>query len=183
MEVLSSVTQLFLYGKFRLDRLAAEVTDLEKALSEGNAEALVRMYDRLLTTIPYDIYEREEKKYARAGTDKNSRIYPLAESFYHALLFSMLWAACARTTAENHSYKGRSDIEAEKNGHRYVIELKVAEGKDASDKAAETAMRQIHEKGYADKYAEDVTIIGIAVDRETRRIGASKMERRSPPLF
>jgi hypothetical protein len=91
----------------------------------------------------------------------------------------MLWAACASATAGNHSYKGRSDIEAEKNGHRYVIELKVAEGKGASEKAAESAMRQVHEKGYADKCAgKGVTIIGIAVDKEARRVGASKIERR-----
>jgi hypothetical protein len=173
-EVLSSAARLFLYGKLGIGGFGVEANDLEKALSEGNAGELVRMYDRLLAAIPYDIYEREEKKYA--GADKDSRIYPLAESFYHALLFAMLWSACAHTTAENHSYKGRSDIEAEKNGNRYVIELKVAEGKDASEKAAETAMRQIHEKGYADKYAgQGVTLIGIAVDRETRRIGASEI--------
>jgi hypothetical protein len=178
-EVLSSVARLFLYGKLDIRGFSVEANNLEKALSDGDAAELVHMYDRLLATIPYDIYEREEKKYAGAGTDKNSGIYPLAESFYHALFFSMLWAACANTTAENHSYKGRSDIEAEKNGHRYVIELKVAEGKDASEKAAESAMRQIHEKGYADKYAgEDVTIIGIAVNKEARCVGASKIERR-----
>jgi hypothetical protein len=89
----------------------------------------------------------------------------------------MPWASCTHTTAENHSYKGRSDIEAAKNGHHYVIELKIADGTSASEKAAETAIRQIHEKGYADKYAgKDVTVIGIAVDKEARRVGASKIE-------
>ncbi|MDR2179750.1 MAG: hypothetical protein LBP21_05550 [Synergistaceae bacterium] len=47
MEVLSSVTQLFLYGKYNLEGFAAEVNDLEKAMSEGDAEELVRMYDKL----------------------------------------------------------------------------------------------------------------------------------------
>jgi predicted RecB family endonuclease len=91
----------------------------------------------------------------------------------------MLWASRANTTAENHSYKGRSDIEAEKNGHRYVIELKAAEGTHAAEHAAETAMRQIHEKGYADKYAgKEVTLVGIGIDKEARRVGAYKIERR-----
>jgi hypothetical protein len=177
-EVLSSVARLFMYGKLDVRGFSVDANDLEKALSEGNAGELVRMYDRLLTTIPYDIYEREEKKYAWTGTDKNRGSYPLAESFYHSLLFSMLWASCTHTTAENHSYKGRSDIEAAKNGHHYVIELKIAYGTSASEKAAETAIRQIHEKGYADKYAgKDVTVIGIAVDKEARRIGAFKIEK------
>jgi hypothetical protein len=178
MEVLSSVAQLFLYGKYNVEGFAAEVNDLEKALSEGNAEELVRMYDRLLMTIPYDIYEREERKYAEANASEKYKAYALAESFYHALLFSMLWASCARTAAENHSYKGRSDIEAEKNGQRYVIELKIADGASASEKAAEAAILQIHEKGYADKYAGTcATLIGLGVDRVSRRVGASKIER------
>jgi hypothetical protein len=178
MEVLSSVAQLFLYGKYNVKGFTAEANDLEKALSEGNAEELVRTYDRLLMTIPYDIYEREERKYAEANADEKYKAYALAESFYHALLFSMLWASCAHTAAENHSYKGRSDIEAEKNGQRYVIELKIAGDANASEKAAEAAMSQIHEKGYADKYAGTrATLIGLGVNRVSRRVGASKIEK------
>jgi hypothetical protein len=178
-EVLSSVARLFLYGKLDIKGFGAEANNLEKALSEGNAEELVRKYDMLLATIPYDIYVREERKYAEANAGGKYKAYALAESFYHALLFSMLWASRANTTAENHSYRGRSDIEAEKNGHRYVIELKAAEGTCASEKAAESAMRQIYEKGYADKYAgKEVTLVGIGVDRVSRRVGAYKIEKR-----
>ncbi|MDR1622040.1 MAG: PD-(D/E)XK nuclease domain-containing protein, partial [Synergistaceae bacterium] len=67
------------------------------------------------------------------------------------------------------------------NGHHYVIELKVAEGKEASEKAAEAAMRQIREKGYADKHApkngKNVTLLGLAVDKKARQIGQAKIER------
>ena len=80
--------------------------------------------------------------------------------------------------AENHSYWGRSDIEAEKNGHRYVIELKVADGKEAAEKATDEAMRQIREKGYADKYADKgATLIALAVDRERRRVAGWRIEQ------
>jgi hypothetical protein len=131
------------------------------------------MYDRLLTVIPYDIYTREEAKYT-----KENHARPRAESFYHAILFSMIWSSRVRTTAENHSYKGRSDIEAEKNGHYYVIELKVTGGKKAAEKAADEAIKQIREKGYADKYAgTDVTLVGIGVDRKARRVGGVRIER------
>jgi predicted RecB family endonuclease len=80
--------------------------------------------------------------------------------------------------AENHSYKGRSDIEAEKNGHYYIIELKVSQGKENAERAAKTAIRQIREKGYADKYTGmDATLIGIGVDNEARRVGGVKIEK------
>ncbi|MDR1874847.1 MAG: PD-(D/E)XK nuclease domain-containing protein, partial [Synergistaceae bacterium] len=144
------------------------------------------------------IYEREERKYTERVRDADytpSR----AESFYHALLFALIWASRTPTTAENHSYWGRSDIEAEKNGHRYVVELKVADGKEAAEKAADEAMRQIREKGYADRYKENrksvrgsatlesttlgsttrgsTTLIGLAVDRSARRVGGYRIEK------
>jgi hypothetical protein len=53
-----------LYGKLDIRGFSAEVNNLEKALSEGNAEELVRMYDKLLMTILCDIYVREDRKYA-----------------------------------------------------------------------------------------------------------------------
>ena len=70
--------------------------------------------------------------------------------------------------------------EAEKNGYHYVIELKVADGKEAAERATDEAMRQIREKGYADKYAKDVgqgaTLIAMAVDRTKRRVAGWRIE-------
>ena len=177
MEVLSSVAKLFLYGKLKAPNAGSFAIDLEEALERGDAEGLVKIYNALLAALPYDIYEREESKYARERQRKDRLVIPYAESFYHALLFSLLWASLTNTTAENHSYWGRSDIEAEKNGHRYVIELKVAEGKEAAGKAAEEAMRQIREKGYADRYAKSgAVLIGLAVDRSARRVAEYRIE-------
>jgi hypothetical protein len=169
------VAKLFVQGKLHVKGFGMEANTLMQALADGNAEELIRVYDRLLAAIPYDIYEREERKYAEGK--KNGDFYPLAESFFHALFFSMLWSSCTYTTAENHSYRGRSDIEAEKNGHRYVIELKIADGKEASEKAAEEAIRQIHKKGYADRYAgQNAVLLGLGVDREARRVGKARIE-------
>jgi hypothetical protein len=181
MEVLSSVAKLFLREKFAIPDAGFATVELEEALTRGDAESIVKTYNALLASLPYDIYERETRKYDAEHAKTVVSTAPYAESFFHALLFSMLWSSRVNTTAENHSYKGRSDIEAEKNGHCYVIELKVAEGKEASEKAAEAAMRQIHEKGYADKYAQnakkDVTLLGLAVDKHARRVGRAIIER------
>jgi hypothetical protein len=181
MEVLSSVARLFLYGKYEIPGASAAANNLEKAMGEGCAEELVKVYNSLLASLPYDIYDREDRKYAqeqKKGEKGNDFLPRYAESFYHALLFSLLSSSRINTSAENHSYWGRSDIEAEKNGHRYVIELKVAEGKEAAEKAADSAMRQIRGKGYADKYiGGDVTLMALAVDRTARRVAAHRTEK------
>jgi hypothetical protein len=176
MEVLSSVARLFLREKLEISNAGFATVELEDALTRKDAESLVKTYNILLTSLPYDLYEQENRKYEIERVKKGT-VSQYAESFYHALLFTMLWSSRIHTTAENHSYKGRSDIEAEKNGHRYIIELKIAEGKEASEKAAEAAIRQIHEKGYADKYAgQDVTLIGLGIDRQARRAAKARIE-------
>ena len=86
----------------------------------------------------------------------------------------MLWSSGVTTLAENHSYRGRSDIEVLHRGHVYVVELKVADGADASIQAAEDAISQIHAKGYADKH-RGARLIGLAVDRTARQVGAYKI--------
>ncbi|MDR1621934.1 MAG: ATP-binding protein [Synergistaceae bacterium] len=174
MEVLSAVAKLFLYGKFEFTEAGVSANNLERALEEGRVEELIEIYNSLLASLPYDIYEREERQYAEEWSVKNHAPYR-AESFYHALLFALLWSSRIRTNAESHSHWGRSDIEAEKNGYRYVIEMKVANGPKATAKAADDAMKQIRAKGYADKYGTDVVLIALAIDRTQRRIGAFRI--------
>jgi hypothetical protein len=152
---------------------------MEKVVSHGDAEGIVKIYNSLLAGLPYDVYVREDAKYAQTLEREDTiKTVPYAESFYHALLFTLLWASRVNTVAENHSYWGRADVEAEKNGYRYVIELKVAEGEEESKKAADEAMRQIREKGYADKYASTgATLIAVAVDKEKRRVAGYVIEK------
>lgn len=167
-EVLSSIANLFLYGKLDNPDTGLLRVDLEESLAQGKAEDLVLHYNRALSAIPYDIYTREEKKYEAELAKGELSFSNLAESFFHAVLFVLLWASRLTTIAENHSYKGRSDIEVLKNGHHYVIELKVAED----------GMTQIREKGYADKYEPGTaTLIALAVDRAARLVKAHRIER------
>ncbi|MDR1621933.1 MAG: PD-(D/E)XK nuclease domain-containing protein, partial [Synergistaceae bacterium] len=97
------------------------------------------------------------------------------EAFYHALLLVLLWSSRIPTRAENHSYKGRSDVEIQYRGKAYVVELKTAEGQSACQRAADEAVEQIRAKGYADKYGTGVVLIGLAIDRTQRRIGAFRI--------
>jgi hypothetical protein len=163
MEVLSSMSKLFLYGKFNLPMFTSVNLSMEKAASNGDAEGIIKIYNALLTSIPYDVYEGVILK---------------TEHFYQAILFASLWSSRIKTTAENHSYLGRSDIEAEKSGHHYVIEMKIAKGKEASEKAVDKAMEQIFKKGYADKYAiSGAFLIALVVDSENRCVGGWKIQK------
>ena len=173
-EVLSSMANLFMYSKYENQNSGSMRLDLETALAGGDAEALVMSYRRTLAAIPYDIHAKEEKKYELDREKGDLSMSNIAESFYHAVLFTMLWASGVTTLAESYSYRGRSDIEVLHKEHFYVIELKVADGAEASARAADDAMAQIHAKGYAEKY-KGARLIGMAVDRQARQVGAYKI--------
>ena len=169
MEVLSAVSRLFMREKLGLPNAEIRAVDAKNALKEGKAEDFVGVYNAMLSSIPYDIYSREERKYTGRPQE--------AESFYHALLLAMLWGAQIDAIPEKHSHKGRSDLEISVNGLCYLMELKIAAGKEACGKAADSAMRQIHEKGYASSYEmRGAILIAIAVNSEDRCVGAFKIE-------
>ena len=127
-----------------------------------------------MSAIPYDIYERENRKYEFERQKGILSLGNLAESFYHSILFTLLWASGVSTQAETLSYRGRSDIEVRHKGHNYVIELKIADTKEKAEKAADEALAQIYAKGYADKYPT-AKLLGVAIDRSKRLVGAYRM--------
>ena len=175
-EVLSSMAYLFLYSKTGNTDVGVTRSYIERSFDEGRPEDLIPYFNQVLAAIPYDIYEREERKYSEAHS--SIIMNNLAESFFHALLFTLIWAARLTTVAENHSYHGRSDIEIIKNNHHYVVELKIADNEPSCEMAADEAMAQIRQKGYADRFAPgEATLIGIAVDRQARLVKAHRMEK------
>lgn len=172
-EVLSSMAAILMYKNLNNPDTAVIMSELDKALSNNDTEYFVTLYNKTLAAIPYDIYDKEERKYE---DEKRKRLlsYNLAESFYHSIMFTMLWTAGVTTLSENHSYRGRSDIEILHKNNVFIIELKVAEGAEKSKQAAEEGMKQIIAKGYCDKY-QNPKLISIAVDKTQRQIGAYKI--------
>ena len=176
-EVLSSMAYLCMYAKLDYADSGTLRNALERYFNADKPEGLITCFNQLLAAIPYDIYEREERKYSEAHA--SIIMNNLAESFFHAMLFTLIWAARLTTIAENHSYHGRSDIEIIKNHHHYIVELKIADNEAECEKAADDAMAQIRAKGYADRFAPgEATLIGIAVDRVARLVKAHRIERR-----
>ena len=101
---------------------------------------------------------------------------------YEAWYAGMLYA-CFRTIGldlrvEDSSGRGRADMVVLHGGQVFVFEFKMADGQDDSEPAARSAIEQMREKGYAEKYrdrGEPVHLVGIAFNREDRNLATVKV--------
>ncbi len=88
------------------------------------------------------------------------------EHHFHAMLYTLFVSFGADVVAEDLSAKGRADLTLKMPKGIYILELKY-------DDTADNALRQIDERGYADKYALDgrpVTKVGLAFSSKERNI-------------
>ena len=95
------------------------------------------------------------------------------EHHYHVILYTLLTAFGAEITAEEPSAKGRADIILKMPQGIYVIEIKY-------DDTADEALKQIDQRGYADKYRADgrpITKVGVAFSSKERNITEYKFVR------
>ena len=80
------------------------------------------------------------------------------EAYYHSIFFAIMSVLGFKTLAEVSVSKGRIDAVLEYRDKVYVFEFKYckcpqgAEKKKIADKALEQGMKQITDRGYADKY-------------------------------
>ena len=92
---------------------------------------------------------------------------------YEAWYAGMLYA-CFRTIGldirvEDSSSRGRADMVVLHGGQVFVFEFKMADGEGDRDAVAQQAIKQIQEKGYAEKYRdrkEPIHLIGVAFGRD-----------------
>jgi len=88
------------------------------------------------------------------------------EHHFHAMLYTLFVSFGADVVAEDLSAKGRADLTLKMPKGIYILELKY-------DDTADNALRQIDERGYADKYALDgrpITKVGLAFSSKERNI-------------
>ena len=86
----------------------------------------------------------------------------MANSYFAALGYEI--------TVEESSSHGRLDMAVRAVGHVYLFEFKVAEMAPPG-----SALAQLRERGYADKYRhlkEPIHLIGVEFSRETRNVTA-----------
>ena len=120
---------------------------------DGNLGAFVEALKVFFAGVPYML------------DDKN-------EHHFHAMLYTLFVSFGADVVPEDLSAKGRADLTLKMPKGIYIIELKYG-------KSADEALRQIEERGYAQKYAMDgrpVVKVGLAFSQEERNITEWKSE-------
>ena len=102
----------------------------------------------LFASIPYDIQVKRD------------------EAYYHTLFYLMVSASGVDARSSMLTSKGRIDLAVLLPEHIYIIEFKC-------NQSAATAIQQIRNKGYAEKYQRSgkmVLLAGINFSTETRTI-------------
>ena len=102
----------------------------------------------IFASIPYDIESKRD------------------EAYFHTLFYLMLSVSGIDAQSSVLTCKGRIDLAVSFPELVYIIEFKC-------NQSAETAIRQIQEQGYAEKYqrsGKKVILLGINFSSETRNV-------------
>ena len=128
-----------------------------RAVACGDAPGFVDALRSFFASIGYDLTDR------------------LNEQAYQCVCVAILRFVGIYLMAEVRTSRGRIDMVMRAPGHVFVVEVKVASGEEAGDRAARSALGQIRSKGYADPYragADAVTLLGMTFDCLTHNVGA-----------
>jgi hypothetical protein len=154
-EVKKSFNSYFLLY-FLQDKSIKGKTDIaiKSALRDNQIEKLKDILHRFFASIPYDWYRKNDLE--------------SYEGFYASIVYALFSGAGFETIAEDTTNKGRIDLTIIYNNKVYIIEFKVIE-----DQPENTALKQIEEKKYNEKYLgkyEEVYLIGIEFSKKDRNI-------------
>ena len=126
------------------------------ACQYGNEENLLRKLTEYFDAFSYELIGNEKEK------------------FYHAIFHAIFFLTGIYSITEDRGLRGRADEVVITSDSLWIFELKV-------DGCTEDALKQIEDKGYADKYADmierrnlKVHKIGISFSSETRSIAEWK---------
>ena len=126
------------------------------ACQYGNEENLLRKLTEYFDAFSYELIGNEKEK------------------FYHAIFHAIFFLTGIYSITEDRGLRGRADEVIITSDSLWIFELKV-------DASAEDALRQIEDKGYADKYADmierrnlKVHKVGISLSSKTRSIAEWK---------
>ena len=138
------------------ERQTANSMRLARLLKAHDCAGLKELFHAFFASIPYQWYT-------------NNRIAHY-EGFYASVVYSYFAALGCEIAVEESSSHGRLDMAVRTGGHVYLFEFKVAEMAPPG-----SALAQLRERGYADKYrgrGEPIHLIGVEFSRETRNVTA-----------
>ena len=132
----------------------ANSTRLARLLEAHDCAGLKDLFHAFFASIPYQWY-----------TNNHIADY---EGFYASVFYSYFAALGYEIAVEESSSHGRLDMAVRTAGHVYLFEFKVAEMAPPG-----SALAQLQERGYADKYrgrGEPIHLIGVEFSRDTRNV-------------
>ena len=139
-------------------RLADRLYDLLRANDFDGLEALLRAF---FAGIPYQWH-----------TKNDIADY---EGYYASVFYALFASAGLDATVEDSTSRGRVDLTVRLDGGVYLFEFKVVENQPRDGSAQSTAMAQLRERGYADKYrgsGRAIHLIAVDLSKETRNLAA-----------
>ena len=136
---------------------------LSRMLAARDVAGLKELFHAFFASIPYQRYA------ARRCRRTNNHIADY-EGFYASVFYSYFAALGYEIAVEESSSHGRLDMAVRTGGHVYLFEFKVVELAPPG-----SALAQLQERGYADKYrglGEPIHLIGVEFSRDTRNVTA-----------
>jgi hypothetical protein len=173
-EVKQSMARRLLESYFKGSSVKASNVwkNLQKAVTARDPAALVEEFNKLLSAIPYDDYNKESQTDSGVVPSNKSKETKRDESWYRSSLFALVYAAALDPRAEVHGNLGRADIILSFGDQVWVLELKVRHHDDSKDEIlAKNALKQIYEKNYAGSF-DDPVLLGLVINDEDRLIKA-----------
>ena len=129
---------------------------LARVLAAHDCAGLKELFQAFFASIPYEWY-----------TNNDIANY---EGYYASVFYSYFAALGYEIAVEESSSHGRLDMAVRTSGHVYLFEFKVVEMAPPG-----SALAQLRERGYADKYrggGEPIHLIGVEFSRTTRNVTA-----------
>ena len=138
----------------------ADCDRLDRCLETADFDGLERLLRSVLAGIPYQWH----------GGNRIARY----EGYHASVLYTYFLGLSAAVTVEDSSSRGRLDMAVRAYGRVYLLEFKVRERARAG-----SAMAQLKQRGYAEKYrhlGEPVYLMGLEFSTETRNLVGFEVE-------
>lgn len=161
-EVYQSLNEHLLYQLVQdQSQQARQIGQLYHLLMANNFEGLKQLFHTFFASIPYTWY--------------NHGSIQSYEGYYASVFYSYFAALGLDLTVEDMTNLSRIDMTLKFNEQIYIFEFKVIENTGAG-----SAMAQLHNKQYADKYQalqQVIYLIGVEFSKESRNVEVFEVEQ------
>lgn len=142
------------YLPLNMESVSTQQSNLVQALRQGDIEQLQQVIRSAFASLPHDWYRKNEIAHYEG---------------HWASAFYMFFASCCEEVkAEEATSLGRADMVVMEGGNVYIFEFKMTHAGNAN-----SALAQIKEKHYAEKYratAKQIFEIGVSFNAESKTL-------------